>query len=335
MARLRSTAGRRASQGDKRAPHSAMRSGWNQWCTSCRQELRRWLAMGAVLAVMLWPAMDAALGQQAPNQARSILTNTTVATDNAAPAPASFSPQGWIDDAVGPSGLSSSLKVMLLLTLLSLAPAILMMTTSFIRIVVVLALLRQAVGTQQLPPSQVITSLALFLTLLIMAPVWERVYDTAVAPYSAGEISLDEAWQRGQQPLRQFMADQIERTGNTDDVWLFLDYLAPADSAADEPPNYVYFGADEAKGERNVPLQVLLPAFMLSELKTAFIIGFQIYLPFVILDMVIASVMISMGMLMLPPVLISLPFKLLLFVLVDGWRLVVEMLLQSFEPFVT
>ncbi len=288
--------------------------------------------MGAVLAVMLWPAINASLAQETANQPRSLATEAA-ATASATPA-APLSPQGWIDDAVGPTGLSSSLKVMLLLTLLSLAPAILMMTTSFIRIVVVLALLRQAVGTQQLPPSQVITSLALFLTLLIMAPVWERVYDTAVAPYSAGEISLDEAWRRGQQPLRQFMADQIERTGNTDDVWLFLDYLAPAESVGDEPPNYVYFGADESKGERNVPLQALLPAFMLSELKTAFIIGFQIYLPFVILDMVVASVMISMGMLMLPPVLISLPFKLLLFVLVDGWRLVVEMLLQSFEPFV-
>ena len=334
MAKLRSLPMRRAAGGRKPAPPSTMRHGLEHWRAGCRRGLRRWLMVGAALAVMLWPTLDAALGQQPANQPQALAPATAPGADAAAPAQP-FTPQEWIDDAVGPAGLSSSLKVMLLLTLLSLAPAILMMTTSFIRIVVVLALLRQAVGTQQLPPSQVITSLALFLTLLIMAPVWQQVYDTAVAPYSAGEIALDEAWQRGQEPVRRFMADQIERTGNTDDVWLFLDYLAPAESSADEPPNYVYFGADEARGELNVPLQVLLPAFMLSELKTAFIIGFQIYLPFVILDMVVASVMISMGMLMLPPVLISLPFKLLLFVLVDGWRLVVEMLLQSFEPFVT
>ncbi len=135
-------------------------------------------------------------------------------------------------------------------------------------------------------------------------------------------------------PIRRFISQQIERTGNTDDVWLFLDYLdASKNSDASDKTKYVYFGADESQGEREVPLQALLPAFMLSELKTAFLIGFQIYLPFLVLDMVISSVMISMGMLMLPPVIISLPFKLLLFVLVDGWRLVVEMLLLSFEPF--
>ncbi len=326
---------------------TASRQALNRWCQGCRQGLRGWLGLGAVLAVLLAPVLNTAFGQQAANQAQSLPVSPSggsatpvvaplegSGTADADPTPGrSLVPQQWLDEAVGPAGLSSSLKVMLLLTLLSLAPAILMMTTSFIRIVVVLALLRQAVGTQQLPPSQVITSLALFLTLLIMAPVWQQVYDTAVAPYSAGQISLDEAWQQGQEPVRRFMADQIERTGNTDDVWLFLDYLAVSDSEADELPNYVYYGADQEQGEANVPLQVLLPAFMLSELKTAFIIGFQIYLPFVILDMVVASVMISMGMLMLPPVLISLPFKLLLFVLVDGWRLVVEMLLQSFEPF--
>lgn len=225
--------------------------------------------------------------------------------------------RGGPDAWTSPEGLSSSLQVMLLLTVISLAPAVLMMTTCFVRIVVVLGLLRQALGTQQLPPSQVITSLALFMTLVIMAPTWKQVSDQAVTPYVEHEIDLEEAWDRGVKPIRRFMADQIERTGNTEDVFLFTDYLG-----MERPETY-----DE------VPLNALLPAFMLSELKTAFLIGFQIYLPFLILDMVISSVMISMGMLMLPPVLISLPFKLLMFVLADGWRLTIGMLLESFAPF--
>lgn len=223
-------------------------------------------------------------------------------------------PEQW----TSPQGLSSTLQVMLLLTVLSLAPALLLMTTCFVRIVVVLGLLRQALGTQTLPPSQVITSIALFMTLLVMTPVWKQVYDESIQPYTARQITLDQAWQRGIAPVRRYMSLQIERTGNTDDVYLFLDYLPDAPT----PQSY-----DE------VPLQALLPAFMLSELKTAFLIGFQIYLPFIVLDMVISSVLIAMGMLMLPPVLISLPFKLLLFVLVDGWRLVIGMLLESIQPF--
>lgn len=223
-------------------------------------------------------------------------------------------PKGW----TSPEGLNSSLQTMLLLAVLSLAPAALLMTTCFVRIVVVLSLLRQAIGTQNLPPTQVITTLALFLTLLIMTPVWKQVYDEAVLPYTQHQINAEEAWNAGVVPIRRFMSMQIERTHNTEDVWLFMRYLPnrPTPSSYDD-----------------VPLQALLPAFMLSELKTAFLIGFEIYLPFLILDMVVASVMVSMGMLMLPPVMVSLPFKLLLFVLVDGWRLVVGMLLQSFQPF--
>jgi flagellar biosynthetic protein FliP len=154
-----------------------------------------------------------------------------------------------------------------------------------------------------------------------MWPVWKQTYDTAVTPYTQKEISGDEAWQRGTVPIRRFMSAQIQRTGNSADVWLFYKYL---------PQNSV--GSAEPKSYDDVPLVALVPAYMLSELKTAFLIGFQIYLPFVILDFVIASVTVAMGMLMLPPALISLPFKLLLFVLVDGWHLVVEMLLQSFQP---
>ena len=238
-------------------------------------------------------------------------------------------PQQW----TSPEGMSSALQVMLLLTVISLAPAILLMTTSFVRILVVLGLLRQALGVQQLPPSQVLTSIALFMTALLMTPVWNQVYTDGIKPYTDKEIPLEEAWQRGSLPVRKFMAEQIRRTNNDDAVHLFLSYLpGECDPETGQlPENYVYFGAGPA--ERDVPLQALLPAFMLSELKTAFLIGFQIYLPFVILDIVVASVTISMGMLMLPPVLISLPFKLLLFVLVDGWTLVGEMLMESFTAF--
>jgi flagellar biosynthetic protein FliP len=237
---------------------------------------------------------------------------------------------GGPSDWTSPQGLASTLQVMLLLTVVSLAPAILLMTTGFVRIIVVLGLLRQALGTQQLPPSQVVTSIALFMTLLLMAPVWKESYEKGIQPYTNSEIGLSEAFNRGVAPVRRFMAHQIQRTGNDDDVYLFLRYMPDeSDSKNGSTPNYVYYAPKD--GEREVPLVALLPAFMLSELKTAFLIGFQIYLPFVILDIVVASVTISMGMLMLPPVLVSLPFKLLLFVLVDGWHLVVKMLLESFH----
>jgi flagellar biosynthesis protein FliP len=234
-------------------------------------------------------------------------------------------PSEW----TSPQGLASTLQVMLLLTVVSLAPAILLMTTGFVRIIVVLGLLRQALGTQQLPPSQVVTSIALFMTLLLMAPVWNETYEKGIRPYTNSEISLNVAFERGVLPIRKFMAHQIKITKNDDDVYLFMRYMPEAKDANGSTPNYVWY--EPAEGETEVPLLALLPGFMLSELKTAFLIGFQIYLPFVILDIVVASVTISMGMLMLPPVLVSLPFKLLLFVLVDGWHLVVKMLLESFH----
>lgn len=223
-------------------------------------------------------------------------------------------PQQW----TSPEGLSSSLQVMLLLTVLSMAPAILLMTTCYVRVVIVLGLLRQAIGLQSLPPSQVMTSIALFITLFVMTPVWTEVYDNAVEPYTNPDVAmtLTEAYDAGALPMRRFMASQIDRGGNADDVLLFYDYM---DESAKVPDSY-----------EDVPIRVLLPAYILSELKIAFMMGFQIYLPFLIVDLVVASVTISMGMLMLPPQVISLPFKLLLFVLVDGWRLVVQMLMESF-----
>ena len=254
------------------------------------------------------------LGQRTPSTTNSVQDQP--ANDSSF---LSGGPEKWMS----PDGLSSTLKIMLLLTVLSIAPAILLMTTSFIRIVVVLGLLRQALGTQQSPPSQVITSIALFLTILLMTPVWSDVYNNAIKPYteSKGNMSLQEAWSAAVVPIKRFMSRQIDIADNSDDVWMFLEYL-PEEERSQVPQTY-----------EEVPMRVLLPAFMLSELKTAFLIGFQIYLPFLILDIVIASVTISMGMLMLPPVMISLPFKLMLFVLVDGWNLVVGMLLESFAPY--
>ena len=218
-------------------------------------------------------------------------------------------------------GLTSSLQIVLLLTVLSLAPAVLLMTTCYVRIIVVLGLLKQALGTGQLPPSQVITSISLFMTVFVMAPVWNQVYQQGIAPYTAegSQVSLQQAWEAGSAPLRSFMSRQIDMAGNHDDVHLFYSYNSPGAT----PPEHM----------EDVPLQVLLPAYMLSELKTAFLMGFQIFLPFLLIDLVVASVTISMGMMMLPPAMISLPFKLLLFVLIDGWHLVVSMLLQSFGTY--
>jgi len=226
-------------------------------------------------------------------------------------------PDAWLS----PKGLSSSLQILLLLTILSLAPAILLMTTCYVRIIVVFGLLKQALGAQQLPPSQVITSISLFISIFVMSPVWTQVYNDAIEPYTkeGSQMTAVDAWEKGAEPIRQFMSRQIDMAGNHDDVLLFYSRYKP--------------GGEEPKYFEDVPLQVLLPAYMLSELKTAFLMGFKIYLPFLILDIVIASVTVSMGMMMLPPAMISMPFKLMLFVLVDGWRLVVEMLLDSFGTY--
>lgn len=215
-------------------------------------------------------------------------------------------------------GLSATLNILILLTVLSIAPALLILCTSFVRIVVVLSLLRQALGTQALPPSQVIVGLSVFMTFLVMTPTAQQVYNDALAPMSAGEIDQITAWSRAKQPLRNFMFDQIDRTDNWEDVYMVMNYRGIDTS---NPQDMV---------RADVDMVTLIPAFILSELKTAFLIGFRIYLPFLVIDMVISSLLISMGMLMLPPVLISLPFKLLLFVLVDGWRLIVGNLLDSF-----
>lgn len=227
-------------------------------------------------------------------------------------------PSGQAEDLAthwfGPEGFSSTFRLFLLLSVLSLAPALVLMTTSFVRFSVVLYLLRQALGMQQLPPNQVVAALAVFLTALVMAPIWREMHAEAIRPYTQREISGEEAWQRGTEPLKRFMSAQIERAGDSDDVWLFLQYLPEQP----EPETY-----------EQVPLEALAPAFLLSELKTAFLIGFRIYLPFLVIDLVVAAVLTGMGMFMLPPSFVSIPFKLLLFVLADGWHLVVGALLEG------
>jgi flagellar biosynthetic protein FliP len=219
-----------------------------------------------------------------------------------------------IPDLSKRENLSSALQLIILLTVLSLAPAILIMMTSFTRIVIVMSLLRQALGTNQLPPNQILVGLSLFMTFLVMRPTWEKVNSEALQPYLSGAIEQKDALAKAQQPMREFMFRQIEKSDNWEDVYMFA-------QAAGQP---------EPKKKGDVATLTLIPAFVLSELKTAFLLGFKIYLPFLIIDMVISAVLISMGMMMLPPVLISLPFKLLLFVLVDGWHLITGSLMGSF-----
>jgi len=215
-----------------------------------------------------------------------------------------------IGEAGNPVEVSTALQILLILTVLSVAPAILLMTTAFTRIVVVLSFVRQAMGTQQMPPNQVIIGLSLFLTFFIMAPVFSQVNEEALQPFLAKQISQEKALELALSPMRAFMYRQTDER----DLGLLVDIA----------------GVDQPQGLADVPTMALVPSFMLSELKRAFQIGFLIYVPFLVIDMVVASVLMAMGMMMLPPPIISLPFKLLLFVLVDGWGLVVGSLVQSF-----
>jgi flagellar biosynthetic protein FliP len=206
---------------------------------------------------------------------------------------------------------SSSLQILLLLTVLSIAPAILVLMTSFTRIIIVLSFVRNALGTQQLPPNQVVVGLALFLTFFVMAPTWNEVNTQALQPYMQSQITQAEALEKAELPLRDFMFKQTREK----DLELFVGL-----AKMERPQTY-----------SDIPTYVLIPAFVISELKTAFQMGFAIFIPFMVIDMLVASTLMSMGMMMLPPMMVSLPFKLLLFVLVDGWHLVVQSLVTSFH----
>jgi flagellar biosynthetic protein FliP len=215
-------------------------------------------------------------------------------------------------DAAGGQTWSVSIQILMLMTALTLLPSLVLAATSFTRIVIVLAILRQAIGMPQTPPNQVLIGLALFLSFFVMSPVLTQVYDEAIVPYMEGSIELDEAAAAAEGPMRGFMLGQTREP----DLAMF------AGLAGDE----VYENTDE------VPMTVLLPSFLTSELKTAFQIGFLTFIPFLIIDLVVSSVLMSMGMMMLSPLIISLPFKIMLFVLVDGWGLVVGTLAASFQP---
>jgi flagellar biosynthetic protein FliP len=215
-----------------------------------------------------------------------------------------------MDQAQEPGKMAVVLQIFLLMTVLSLAPAILIMLTSFTRVVIVLSLLRRALGTMQMPPNQVIIGLALFLTFFIMTPVWQQVNQTALQPYLENKIEQQQALQKAAEPLRGFMFKQTREK----DLALFVSIAK----------------IERPKDVNDIPISVLIPSFIISEVKTAFQIGLLLYVPFLIIDMVVASVLLSMGMMMLPPIMISLPFKLMLFVLADGWNLLIGSLVRSF-----
>ncbi len=216
-----------------------------------------------------------------------------------------------LDQAQKPGDVAVTLQIILLLTILSLAPAILIMLTSFTRVMIIFSFLRHALGTQQAPPTQVMVGLAVFLTVFIMSPVWQDINTNSLQPYLDQKISQQQAYESALVPLRAFMFKQTREK----DLGLFLKM-----SNQPKPNNY-----------SDVPTHVLIPAFIISEFRIAFQIGFLLFIPFLMLDMIVASVLMSMGMMMLPPVMISLPFKLLLFVLVDGWYLVVESIITGFK----
>ena len=216
-----------------------------------------------------------------------------------------------VGQANGPQDVAVTLQILALLTILTLAPGILMMTTSFVRIVVVIGFLRNALSTQNVPPNQIVVALSLFLTFYIMAPYWGQANEQGIQPYLAGQITQEEAINNVAAPLREFMFKQTRES----DLALFVNL-----SDAERPET-----------QEDVSTFTLIPAFIISELKTAFQLGFMIYIPFIVIDMIVASTLMSMGMMMLPPVMISLPFKILLFVMVDGWHLLIQSLIMSFK----
>jgi flagellar biosynthetic protein FliP len=235
------------------------------------------------------------------------LTSCAAQTD-ASGQPITQTPGGI--DTQNPQNVSTALQLLVLITVLSLAPAVLVMVTSFTRIIVVLSLVRNAIGIPQLPPNQVLIGLALFLTAFVMAPAIKQINNDAVQPYLNGTITQQDAYYRGEAPLRAFMLKQTRQQ----DLGLFLKM---SDTPKPETVN-------------DVPTYVLVPAFTISELKTAFQMGFVMFVPFLIIDLIVSSALLSMGMMMLPPVIVSLPFKILLFVLVDGWYLIIGSLVGSF-----
>ena len=216
-----------------------------------------------------------------------------------------------IGSSNNPGDISTTLQILLLITVLSLAPSLVIMTTAYLRIIIVFHFLKSALGTPQMPPSQLVAGIALFLTFFVMAPTWGKVNDQALKPLMNGKITAEQAYDRGIEPIREFMFRNVRN----EDLELFIGL------ANLKRPN----------DQKDLPTYVVIPAFVLSELRAGFIIGFFLFIPFIMIDMIIASILMSMGMMMLPPTLISLPFKILLFILVDGWHLIVGSVVRSFS----
>lgn len=269
----------------------------------------------AAIAACLLAA--AATGAQAEEAAAPVPPPAAVAAPAATPSSLDAAAAA-IKSVVGTRSLDATLSAAVMFGVVSLAPAVLLMTTCFVRMSVVLALVRQGLGTAQLPSNQIVTSLALFLSAMVMWPVWSTAYRAGVEPYQAGTITLAQAYDQGTLPIRRWMATQIEQAGNRDTMLLFLERHPSA-------PKKVATYDD-------VPVETLLPAFLVSELETAFTIGFRMLLPFLVLDVIVATLVVSTGLVMLPPTLVSLPLKLLVFVMADGWSLVVTSLLDSVWP---
>lgn len=279
---------------------------------SSRRTRARWLAALVLALAALALRAPAATAQTAPSEpaAPTSVTPALAPGTPAPPAPPGTPTLSLELKADGTKPVSQPLTIIVLLTVLAIAPALLILLTSFTRIVIVLGLTRNAMNLQGVPPNQVLIGLALFLTLFVMGPVFTKVNREAVQPYLRGEITQKQAYDRGIEPFRTFMLRQTRER----DLALFVKLS----------------GQSRPKNADDVPTATLIPAFVISELRTAFLIGFVIFVPFLVIDIVTSAALMSMGMVMLPPVLISLPFKLLLFVVVDGWHLVVQSLVKSF-----
>ncbi len=276
-------------------------------CKSIKKNLKRFLLLFTIAFLVLvssTPTVTYAslTGDETESEASTeLLSNTTQDDDDNILT---------IGVAAGDEDMASVLQMLAVLTVIALAPSILIMLTSFTRIIIVLHFTRAALNTQTAPPNQILIGLALFLTFFIMAPTLTQVYNTALKPLSAGEMGTEEAFSAAMEPIREFMFEQT----NSKDIKLFLDIA----------------GIEEVNDYEDIPSTVLIPSFIISELRTAFIIGFLIYIPFIVIDMVVASTLMSMGMMMLPPTTISMPFKILLFVMADGWNLLIGNLVKTF-----
>ena len=281
----------------------------------------------AVFVAMLFVSQNRTTVYAASMDTDSISTLDNAAADTATGSGSGSDSRGGLSISINndEAGVSSEVRALLLLTIIAVSPSLLIMLTSYTRIVIVLHFLRTAIGTQTAPPNQILIGLALFLTFFIMWPTFQQINENAIQPLDNGDITMEEALKEAEQPIRQFMYGQVQRK----DVKLFIDMAGDSydiDSAALEK-EYEESGQSAYDA---IPMTIMIPSFIIGELRQAFIMGFVIYVPFIVIDMVVASVLMSMGMMMLPPTTISLPFKVLLFILADGWNLVIGSVVKTF-----